>query len=109
MRGHALTGGAVDGLKPLLSVAGLLVAGLLVAGLGGAEGGLLAMGLLSVAGLLGSGEGRLLVAGLLGSGEGRLLRIPRLRGGLLRVSLLWLPSGPRPLVVAHSYLLGLTW
>lgn len=90
---HALTGGAVDGLKTLLSVAKLLMTGL-----GCFEGGPL-----RIPGLLGAGL--LSLAGL-GCFEGRPLRIPGLRGGLLWISLLLLSSGYEPLVVAHSYLLA---
>ena len=93
LRGHALTGGTVDGLIALLAVSGLLVAGLGVAGLC-----LLVPGL----GLLVPGLGllisrlRMLIPGLwLRAAEGRLLG----------VSLLRTIVGAGPLVVTHSYLL----
>lgn len=94
LRGHALTGGTVDGLIALLAVSGLLVRGLGVAGLFLLVPGL---GLLIPRlGLLIPGLG-LLVPGLwLRAAEGRLLG----------VSLLRTIVGAGPLVVTHSYLLG---
>ena len=93
LRGHALTGGTVDGLIALLAVSGLLVAGLGVAGLC-----LLVPGL----GLLLPGLGLLISRlGLLIPG----LWLRAAEGRLLGVSLLRTIVGAGPLVVTHSYLL----
>ena len=93
LRGHALTGGTVDGLIALLAVSGLLVAGLGVAGLC-----LLVPGL----GLLIPGLGLLISRlGLLIPG----LWLRAAEGRLLGVSLLRTIVGAGPLVVTHSYLL----
>ena len=93
LRGHALTGGTVDGLIALLAVSGLLVAGLGVAGLC-----LLVPGL----GLLVPGLGLLISRlGLLIPG----LWLRAAEGRLLGVSLLRTIVGAGPLVVTHSYLL----
>ena len=93
LRGHALTGGTVDGLIALLAVSGLLVAGLGVAGLC-----LLVPGL----GLLVPGLGLLISRlGLLIPG----LWLRAAEGRLLGVSLLRTIVGAGPLVVTPSYLL----